>query len=461
MKIDGSVLGRIGLRVEDRVVSVGGHRQRRLLGVLLLRAGQTVPSAELIEAVWNGTPPPSADNTFRSYVARLRRSLDAAGATGTEVVVTEPSGYSICGSVEVDSARFEHQLETARRRLELGDLAAARRNLDDALSSWTGPPFAEFAVEEWARVEAVRLDELHTAARELSVQIDLEDNQPEAAIVEARRLTEHHPFRDRPHRLLMSALYRDGRHADALRVARDHRRRLRDEAGLEPSPELVDLEQRVLQHDPSLVRRASRHVRGHVLGDVLRSTPDAAIHSARRASESHREIPGEDGGAAELMLIAFTERVADDPEFIRCFDLDARRRSSLRHPSLAPWHDSWREPGVAYVVASAPTDGLLNPLARSDAQSAPSLDVIQRIVVDLGDALSTLHGADLSHGEFHAADIWLDGDRPVLLGPVAGLGRPARPEIDVASLASVLVSLNGRLLDAGPASNDTEAAKRL
>ena len=139
----------------------------------------------------------------------------------------------------------------------------------------------------------------------------------------------------------MIALYRAGRHADALRVFRDYRRVLVEELGLEPSPALAELERRVLDHDPTLLlaEPAGLPLRGYRLGERLGTGRDGTVFAAR--------LPGVE---RDFAVRVFREEIADRPEFVRSFEANAHRVASLRHPAIVAVHDYWREPGAAYLV---------------------------------------------------------------------------------------------------------------
>jgi hypothetical protein len=258
---------------------------------------------------------------------------------------------------------------------------------------------------------------LHLAARELSVEVDLELGSHEAAIAAVRRLVEEHPLRERPSLLLMLACYRSGRQVEALGFARRYGDHLRDETGLDPSREFDLLQTRMLQQDPSLEDTiVNRTVRGYALDGVLATSARGVTHRAVRG-------PNND----EFVLMAVAEQIADDPTFIRDFELEARTRAGIRHSSLMPWVDFWREPGAAFIVTQLPSDGSLRD--RLAWGGLAQLDDLREVVGEVGNALITLHRNDLAYGELPSDEVWFDHGRPVLLGPAVGVhGRTRRAD---------------------------------
>jgi len=167
--------------------------------------------------------------------------------------VTRPPGYLIAVAPgELDCDRFELLLTEGRAALAEGNAERSRRALAQALRLWRGPALADFTYEEFARLEAERLEELRLVALEERLEADLALGRHEQVIDELRTLVEQYPLRERIRRLTMLALYRAGRQAEALECYGEARRILRDELGLDPSDELSDLQRAILRHDAEL-----------------------------------------------------------------------------------------------------------------------------------------------------------------------------------------------------------------
>ena len=241
------ILGSLDIADNGHQLSLGGRKQRILLAVLLLHAGEAVPRDRLIEAVWDGRPPPSADVSLDTYVHRLRKLL------GPERITRGSGGYAIhVEPEELDSNRFEQLIEKARHRAEAGDHAAAAGALRAALGLWRGPAWADVPDDPDAGVDARRLEELRLCGLESRIEADLAVGGGAELVPELEPLVSEHPLRERLLASLMLALYRAGRHTEALEEFTSARRRLVEELGLEPSPALHELQRRILRHDPGL-----------------------------------------------------------------------------------------------------------------------------------------------------------------------------------------------------------------
>jgi YVTN family beta-propeller protein len=243
------VLGPLEAVEDGRSAAVGGGRERALLALLLVHAGEIVSRDRMIEELWHGEPPSSGPQSLDVYISRLRKAFRDVGAE--DVVTTRAPGY-LLNAFEVDSRLFEQLAADGRDALTAGDADRAAQVLRNALALWRGAAYVEVADELWARAEADRLEELRLTATEDRIDADLSLGRHSALVPELEVLTTKHPTRERLVCQRMLALYRSGRQADALAAYRDARRSLVDELGLEPGPELRRLESAVLAQDESL-----------------------------------------------------------------------------------------------------------------------------------------------------------------------------------------------------------------
>ena len=249
-----AILGPLEVRLDGSPIALGGPKQRALLAFFLLNANEIVSRDRLIDALWGERPPPSVNQSLDSYVSRLRRVL------GRDRLVRRPPGYLFrLESGELDLARFEELLAASREASAAGDMAAAAANLQSALALWRGPALADLLYEPFATLEAERLEERRLLALEERIEVDLAAGQGPELVPELEALVEAHPFRERLLGQLMIALYRGGRQGDALAVLQAARQRLAAELGLEPGPQLRELERRILRHDPELAPVARAH----------------------------------------------------------------------------------------------------------------------------------------------------------------------------------------------------------
>jgi DNA-binding SARP family transcriptional activator len=241
------ILGPLEVWHEGRPVHIGGAKERALLVLLLLHAGEPVSVDRLIDELWGDSPPATARKSLQVRVAGLRRAVrgDVLLRRGDAYVVRlEPD--------QLDLHRFEQLLSDGSHALAAGDPAVAATTLREALAVWRGPALADFAYESFAQVPIARLEDLRVHALELRIEAQLELGLHAEVIAELEELVAAHPFRERLRGQLMLALYRDGRQAQALDVYRRTREELVAELGIEPCSALQKLQQAILRQDPSL-----------------------------------------------------------------------------------------------------------------------------------------------------------------------------------------------------------------
>lgn len=251
--IEFRVLGPLQVVTESRALPLGGLKQRCLLALLLLERGRVVPRDRLVDALWGERPPASAANSVQVYVSKLRRLLEQADGTDGPALLTEPPGYVLrvaTGSVDADE--FERLLAEGSAALTRGAVVEAEAALARALTLWRGPALADLSSELFAQAEIARLEGLRLQALERRFEAMLAMGREAEAVGELQALVGLHPLDERLRAQLMVALYRSGRHAEALETYRSFRRLLDEELGLEPNPELRRLEQAILRQDESL-----------------------------------------------------------------------------------------------------------------------------------------------------------------------------------------------------------------
>ncbi|WP_274559720.1 AfsR/SARP family transcriptional regulator [Streptomyces spiramyceticus] len=243
-----SVLGPVRAWRGGESLNTGSPQQRALLAALLLRDGRTATASELIDAIWGEEPPSQALAAIRTYASRLRKALDPG------VLVSESGGYAIrAGADTLDLAVAQERAADAEKSRSNGDRCQARTLINKALGLWDGEPLASVP-GPYAETQRARLDEWRLQLTETRLDLDLEVGCHAEAISELTALTAAHPLRERLRELLMLALYRSGRQAEALAVYADTRRLLADELGVDPRPELSALQQRILEADADLAR---------------------------------------------------------------------------------------------------------------------------------------------------------------------------------------------------------------
>jgi DNA-binding SARP family transcriptional activator len=257
-KLEFCLLGPLVVRCGGVVLPVPRGRQRALLAVLLLNDGRVVSVGEIAETLWGPAPLPSASATVRNYVKRLRRVL---GDADQARIVTDSPGYLIrVDPGELDVARFEVLLDGARNAARDASWETAADQAREALALWRGEPLADVESDALALREVPRLAELRLQAAELRIDAELRLGRHGGVVAELERMAAAHPLREHLHALLMLALYRDGRQAEALAAYQRARRVLVDELGAEPGAELRELHRQILTTGPVLAGCESRQL---------------------------------------------------------------------------------------------------------------------------------------------------------------------------------------------------------
>ncbi len=246
------LLGRVALQDRSgRPLTIPGIKARALLALLAGRANRYVPTEQLEDQLWDGTPPPAARSTIQAHVSRLRTVLAASGATAS--LERRASGYELhVDPNDIDVHRFE-VLAADADRLVSGDARLAADVCARALDEWRGPALQDVRHVSALFVEAQRLDELRLATIELRLSAELDVGGHAMAVGPLQRLVDEHPYRERLRALLMLALHRSGRQVEALRTYRAGYRALA-EIGVRPGCELRELEMAISREDPALQR---------------------------------------------------------------------------------------------------------------------------------------------------------------------------------------------------------------
>ncbi len=435
------VLGPLSASRNGESLDLGSPQQRLTLALLLARFGVPVSTDQLMDGLWGDAPPSTARKTLQVYVSHLRATL------GDECIETGMAGYRAAAG-RLDAREFEEQASRGREAARRDPYAGADL-LSDALALWTGPPYAGFEGTQALVGEIARLEELRISALEDRIAADLEAGESASLIGELESLAGEHPYRERLHAELMLALYRDGRQADALHVFRRARDQLVEELGIEPGPELADLQLRILQQDPSLLpapRRRSRvpprAIRGYELRDEVARGPSARVY--RAFDRTTGRVVG---------VKAIAPAVAASRVFLDRFEPSAQLLGRLAHPAIVSLMDYWREPDGAYLVSPWSDAGSLRTAMGGGRPWAPgpALELIGRI----GSALAYAHRNGIVHGALKPENILLDevgagalADFPILpattgpyVAPEVGNPLEATPSSDIYSLGLIVHEL--------------------
>lgn len=425
------LLGPLEVRDADAVVPIGGPKQRTVLALLLLNVNRVVTVERLTDAVWASEPPETARNTLQTYVRHLRKAL------GAERIEHRSSGYVLVADPdEVDLLRFERLVEEARR-LATSDLPGAAATLREALGLWRGPALDDLSGQPSLDPEIAHLEESRMAALEERIAADLALGRHPGLVPELETLVGTHPFRERLWGHLMVALYRSGRQGDALAAFQRARTLLVDELGIDPSPELRLLEERILRQDPAL-EAAGEPLRGYRLIERI----GAGRHGV--VSRAHQPQVGR-----EVAIKAIHRELANDPAFVRRFEHEAAAVARLEHPHVVPLYDYWRDPDGAYLVMRFLLGGSLRARLEREGPLAP--EEAARILEQVAQALDTAHRRGIVHGEVTPENVLFDEDGNAYLSDFQIAGPASTPSSDVDALGSLLREAIGTRPDLPPA----------
>lgn len=286
------VLGGVSVHVDGVAAQLGGTRQRSVLAMLLLSRNQYVSVGDLAEGLWTD-PSPNSEATVQVYVSRLRRALRHAAPR----IESRAGGYLLrLRDEELDSARFE-SLAMSGHQLLQESASAAKATFSESLSVWA-EPFADLRYEDFVQRERQRLTEIRRLVITGLAAAELQEDDPEMALARVDSLLAEQPLDERGWALRMRALYRLGRQADALAAYHQFRSRLDEELGVEPGPELEELQRLILLRDPSL-------------------TPEPTVVSGNGAEQgapalrlpSREPLLGREGELETLHELSSTERM--------------------------------------------------------------------------------------------------------------------------------------------------------
>ncbi|HUH08499.1 MAG TPA: BTAD domain-containing putative transcriptional regulator, partial [Egibacteraceae bacterium] len=409
-------LGSLSARRDGHRVAIGGPKQRMVLALLLMSANRAVTADRLIDGVWGDDSPPAARHTLHGYVSELRKVLGGQleRQSGGYALRVEPDQF--------DVLRFE-ALAAEGRRLAHDDPVAAAEQLAEALGLWEGAPYADLAYEPALQGEIRRLAELRLEAVETRIEADLAAGRHQAVTGELEALTREHPFRERLWSQLILALYRSSRQAEALRAYRRIRKLLADELGLDPSPELQALEQRILAQDQDLTpagplpardaHTRPQSIRGYELREVIGEGDFGSVYLAYQPSVGR-----------EVALKIIRPEHANSETFVREFEAEAQFVAQLEHPHIVSLYDYWRDPDGAYLVMPYLRGGsLAATLQRGPWSPGPALHLLDQV----GSALSHAHRRGVVHRDLKPANVLLDADGNAYLSDFGIASRLADP----------------------------------
>jgi predicted ATPase/DNA-binding SARP family transcriptional activator len=384
---DFRALGQLSVRCDVAEVPLGGPRQRLVLALLLLDAGKAVPAERLVDQVWGEEAPATGTGPKRTYVWQLRRRLDAAAEAAAEspagpdgsdttLLISRDAGYLLdIRPEQIDLVRFEKLFSDARTAAASSQPERALDLLDRALDLWRGPAFGDLATAPALEAAAARCDQLHLAAKELHAEMQLAIGKHVEVAAGIDALARANPARENLWALLMTALYRSGRQRDALLCFQEARTILVDEMGIEPGPELRDLEQRILSQDPALEWRPR--------GSPPRQTAGDEAETSTVPNNLPRDLTSFVGRVAERAAVA---EAVDDARLVTLTGTGGGGKTRLARAVAGDVATRFLD-GVWFVDLAAVSDPSLIPRAVAeplgvDADEAGQLDHLCRAIAD-------------------------------------------------------------------------------
>lgn len=327
--MDFRILGPLEVERNARPIALTSHKQKALLAILIIAAPRVVSTDRLLNDLW-GEDARGKENTLWTYISRLRSALepDRRKHDGSEVLCTKDHGYALdIPSSEIDARRFEAKSGEGTALIR-DDPRKASELLNEALAMWRGPALADFAYEEFARPEILRLEELRLVALGDRIDADLRMGESRQLIAELEAIHGAHPLRERFVAQLMLALFRSGRQADALRAFERFRGRVGEELGVEPSPELARLEEQVLLHDPGI--RAPERLAGST-SEGLQSAPNPFKGLRPFAEEDSAVFFGRDRVLTDVL-----RRVGEGARMVALVGPSGSGKSSILRAGVIP-----------------------------------------------------------------------------------------------------------------------------
>ncbi|MCZ7428761.1 BTAD domain-containing putative transcriptional regulator [Micromonospora sp. WMMA1949] len=425
MTVQFRVLGPPEVVRNGRVVPLGGPKQQALLALFLLRPNRFVAADWLVDALWDSRPPASARTTLRTYVAGLRRVVEAERPHGepARVLRSHPRGYELRVAADaVDAIRFGALVDRAADALAAGAPAAAEQCYTEALALWRGEPLAGVADLAAVRPEATRLAELRLSAEEGRLTAAVAAGRHATLLPELRRFVSANPLREGARAQLMLALYRSGRQTEALAVFDEGRRILSGEYGIDPGEQIRAVHRLILDQavppdrgspadagGPAAAGTPPQRDGGPLVGrdaelERLRAALDAATGHGGRVLT----LVGEAGIGKTSLAAALGERAAATGVPVvwgRCPDVGQAPpfwlwsrvvRALVAMPQTRATGSAGRLDGFAAGTPGGPTDGRgPDPTARFQVYEA---------VADLVHGAARQHGLLIVLDDLHAAD---------------------------------------------------------
>jgi DNA-binding SARP family transcriptional activator/tRNA A-37 threonylcarbamoyl transferase component Bud32 len=427
------VLGKLEVTRDGRAIDLGAFRQRALLGLLLTSPNSVFATDQILEGLWGEEGGTDKQSSLWVYVSGLRTALEPNRAKRSEgtVLLTRAPGYVLDVAPEqVDAGRFERLVAEGRALADI-DPAAASTVLSEALALWRGRAFEEFMYESFAQGERTRLEAMRMVAVEARIDADLKRGMSRELVPELEGLVRQHPLHENLAGQLMTALYRSGRQADALRTYRQLKSSLGEQLGVEPSNHLRHVHDQIVLGDEALDGRVQPStstapglvVRGYELRQRLGERGHGVVYRAYQPTVGR-----------EVAIKVIRPELANDPTFIRRFQAQAQLVARLEHPHIVPLYDYWREPDAAYLVMRLMKGGTLGRVLEDRRLDA---DEVIDLADQIGAALQMAHRAGLVHGDIQPENVLLDADGYAYLSDFGITSAEQTDRVDVTASSDI------------------------
>jgi SARP family transcriptional regulator, regulator of embCAB operon len=287
-EVEFGVLGPLQMSIGGTLVPLGTPKQRAVLAVLVLNANRPVGIDTLIDSAWDERPPEGARATLHAYVSNLRRVMRGAGIDPA-VLASAPPGYRLAiADHQYDRGRFVTAKDAGLRAAAAAQFEQASRHLSAALLEWRGPFLDDLRDFEFVETFASGLDDEKVVAHTAFAEAEIACGRAYAVIKELEALTAQHSYREPVWAQLITAYYLADRQSDALDTYRRLKKTLAEELGIDPSPKVRDLYERVLRQEPLDVREAAQ---SHAIDTISWGTDKANIR--RPSAAALRDAAGQ------------------------------------------------------------------------------------------------------------------------------------------------------------------------
>jgi len=329
---------------DDGPINLGGRKQRTLAALLASHDGQAVSADQCIDALWGESPPDGAVHSLQTYISALRRLIDPER---TGLLESGSDGYRLV--VNTDAAAFETAITDTE--ITLDELAAA-------LSLWRGRPLGELGDDAWARGFVTRFEQLRMLATDDLASARLAAGDPETVVLEMEQAIEEQPFHETFWAHYMTALYQTGRQADSLRAFTRLKENLGKELGIEPSAELMAMEERILLQDPTLARSVTtpNNLPAEVSSLVGRDDDVADVLELLEGSRLVTLVGSGGVGKTRLGLAVARAAMESNPDGVWFIDLAPIESGKLVLPAIAEAFDI--EPPALRPLEDALSDAI-------------------------------------------------------------------------------------------------------